>query len=128
MKNLNKDYKIKIRLKSFINIDLIQNYLILLRRLLFTNIKSKNLYLSNTITLEKNLYKNTIIRSPHVNKQSQEQFEIRTYNCLIILNLKSLTYNSIKNILRVIKSNIPIGFDFHIILMKTYTNNIEFLP
>ena len=42
MKNLNKDYKIKIRLKSFINIDLIQNYLILLRRLLFTNIKSKN--------------------------------------------------------------------------------------
>ena len=114
MKNLNKDYKIKIRLKSFINIDLIQSYLILLRRLLFTNIKSKNLYLSNTITLEKNLYKNTLIRSPHVNKQSQEQFEIRTYNCLIILNLKSLTYNSIKNILRVIKSNIPIGFDFHI--------------
>lgn len=114
MKIFNKNFKIKIRLKSFVKIDLIKNFLILLRRLLFSYNKSQNLSLSNTIILEKNLYKNTIIRSPHINKQSQEQFEIRTYNCLIILNLNSLTYYNVNNFLKLIKSNLPIGFDSYI--------------
>ena len=48
----------------------------------------------------KNIYSNTtIIRSPHVNKQSQEQFEIRTYNNLITISLYSLINNNIKLII-----------------------------
>jgi small subunit ribosomal protein S10 len=118
MKSLNKNYKIRIRLKSFIKIDLVNNFLLLLRRLLMIYIKSNNLYLTQTIVLEKNLYKNTIIRSPHVNKQSQEQFEIRTYNCLITANIKFLSKKNLNNIMKLIELNIPFGFDVSINILE----------
>ena len=118
MKFLNKNYKIKIRLKSFIKIDLVNNFLLLLRRLLMFYIKSNDLYLTQTITLEKKLYRNTIIRSPHVNKQSQEQFEIRTYNCLISVDFKFLSKKNLNAIIKLIELNVPAGFDVSIDILE----------
>lgn len=56
---------------------------------------------------EKNIY--TILRSPHVNKDSREQFEMRTHKRLIdILNASSKTVDSLMRL------DLPTGVDIEI--------------
>jgi len=116
--NYNKNYCIKIKIKSFIKNNLISDFLILLKRILNLNIKTKNDKNKSIIHLSKNIYRNTVIRSPHINKQAQEQFEIRTYNNLVNLSLCLLTNSNIKLIIDIIYQNLPIGIDSKIIILE----------
>ena len=50
----------------------------------------------------------TVLRSPHVNKKSMEQFEIRTHKRLLdIINPTAKTVDDLK------KLNLPAGVDYH---------------
>ena len=107
-----------MKIKSFIKNNLISDFLILLKRVLNLNIKTKNDKNKSIIHLSKNIYRNTVIRSPHINKQAQEQFEIRTYNNLVNLSLCLLTNSNIKLIIDIIYQNLPIGIDSKIIILE----------
>ncbi len=51
----------------------------------------------------------TILRSPHVNKSSREQFERRTHKRLIILkDVNAQTIDSLKRL------NVPVGIEINI--------------
>ncbi len=51
----------------------------------------------------------TILRSPHVNKSSREQFERRTHKRLIILkDVSAQTIDSLKRL------NVPVGIEINI--------------
>ena len=51
----------------------------------------------------------TILRSPHVNKDSREQFEIRTHKCLI-----DILHPSAKTVDALMKLDLPAGVDIEI--------------
>ena len=62
-----------------------------LKRLLFLNTylfkNKKLLFLSlKFFILPKKIKKHTLLRSPHVNKKSREQFETRTYKAIVYIN------------------------------------------
>jgi ribosomal protein S10 len=75
-------YKIELHIKSFdqfyINLAVyfVKNFLYLLN---VTNVTQ--------VFLPKKLKKFTVLRSPHIDKKSREQFEIRTYKRLLIIKL-----------------------------------------
>ena len=56
---------------------------------------------------ERNLY--TVIRSPHVNKDSREQFEMRTHKRLI--DILDPTPNTVDSLMRL---DLPAGVDIEI--------------
>jgi small subunit ribosomal protein S10 len=56
---------------------------------------------------ERNLY--TVIRSPHVNKDSREQFEMRTHKRLI--DIVDPTPKTVENLMRL---DLPAGVDIEI--------------
>ena len=56
---------------------------------------------------ERNLY--TVIRSPHVNKDSREQFEMRTHKRLI--DIVEPTPSTVDSLMRL---NLPSGVDIEI--------------
>ena len=56
---------------------------------------------------ERNLY--TVIRSPHVNKDSREQFEMRTHKRLI-----DITNSSPKTVEALMSLQLPAGVDIEI--------------
>ena len=56
---------------------------------------------------ERNLY--TVIRSPHVNKDSREQFEMRTHTRLI--DILDTTPNTVDSLMRL---DLPAGVDIEI--------------
>ena len=56
---------------------------------------------------ERNLY--TVIRSPHVNKDSREQFEMRTHKRLI--DILDPTPKTVENLMRL---DLPAGVDIEI--------------
>lgn len=61
------------------------------------------------IPLPTRIEKYTVLRSPHVNKKSREQFEIRTHKRLIdILNPTGKTIDALKTL------NLPAGVDIKI--------------
>jgi small subunit ribosomal protein S10 len=64
---------------------------------------------SGPIPLPTKIHKYTVLRSPHVNKKSREQFEMRTHKRLIdILNPTSETINAL------MKLELPAGVDVEI--------------
>jgi small subunit ribosomal protein S10 len=82
MKNkLNNECKIYIKLKAF---DLKQLNITLTRILHIC--KKENYTCNGAISLptQKRIY--CVLRSPHVNKDAREHFEIRTYTKLLVLN------------------------------------------
>lgn len=67
--------------------------------------------LAGPLPLPTKIEKYTVLRSPHVDKKSREQFEIRTYKRVIdILTPTAQTIDSLKTI------NLPAGVD---IVIKT---------
>jgi ribosomal protein S10 len=70
-------------------------YLLSQKLLLINNFsqKLKNLFnligKCSEIKLPVKIKKFTLLSSPHVNKKSREQFEIRTYKRLLVLNFKN---------------------------------------
>lgn len=63
--------------------------------------------LTGPIPLPKNVKKWTVLRGPHIDKKSREQFEMITYRRMLII--KDTNPVLIKLFLQYIKKNIPIG-------------------
>ena len=64
---------------------------------------------SGPIPLPTNVEKYTVLRSPHVDKKSREQFETRTHKRLLdIVNPTAKTVDELK------KLNLPAGVDINI--------------
>jgi len=99
-----KNNKIRIRLKAFDHQLLDQSS----QRIVETA-KRTGATVSGPIPLptEKNIY--TILRSPHVNKDSREQFEMRTHKRLIDIN--EPTPKTVDALMRL---DLPAGVDIEI--------------
>ena len=96
--------KIRIRLKGFDHEIVDQSSKLIVDTALQTGAK-----VSGHIPLptERNLY--TVIRSPHVNKDSREQFEMRTHKRLI--DIVEPTPSTVDSLMRL---NLPSGVDIEI--------------
>ena len=96
--------KIRIRLKGFDHEIVDQSSKLIVDTALQTGDK-----VSGPIPLptERNLY--TVIRSPHVNKDSREQFEMRTHKRLI--DIVEPTPSTVDSLMRL---NLPSGVDIEI--------------
>ena len=96
--------KISIRLKGFDHEIVDQSSKLIVDTALQTGAK-----VSGPIPLptERNLY--TVIRSPHVNKDSREQFEMRTHKRLI--DIVEPTPSTVDSLMRL---NLPSGVDIEI--------------
>ena len=96
--------KIRIRLKGFDHEIVDQSSKLIVDTALQTGAK-----VSGPIPLptERNLY--TVIRSPHVNKDSREQFEMRTHKRLI--DIVEPTPSTVESLMRL---NLPSGVDIEI--------------
>lgn len=71
-----------------------------------------NYEIINSVWLPTIIKKFCVIRSPHIDKDSREQFEIRHYKLLLDINLKSLdTLNLLYNI------ELPLGVSYSIKLI-----------
>ena len=101
---LSKQQKIRIRLKAYDHKALDQSAVKIV-----DTAKKTGAMVSGPIPLptEKNIY--TILRSPHVNKDSREQFEMRTHKRLIdILQPTSKTVDALMRL------DLPAGVDIEI--------------
>ena len=96
--------KIRIRLKGFDHEIVDQSSKLIVDTALQTGAQ-----VSGPIPLptERNLY--TVIRSPHVNKDSREQFEMRTHKRLI--DIVEPTPSTVDSLMRL---NLPSGVDIEI--------------
>ena len=96
--------KIRIRLKGFDHEIVDQSSKLIVDTALQTGAK-----VSGPIPLptERNLY--TVISSPHVNKDSREQFEMRTHKRLI--DIVEPTPSTVDSLMRL---NLPSGVDIEI--------------
>ncbi len=96
--------KIRIRLKAFDHKLLDQSALKIVE-----TAKKTGANVSGPIPLptEKNIF--TILRSPHVNKDSREQFEMRTHKRLI-----DITDHSAKTVDALMKLDLPSGVEIEI--------------
>ena len=96
--------KIRIRLKGFDHEIVDQSSKLIVDTALQTGAKG-----SGPIPLptERNRY--TVIRSPHVNKDSREQFEMRTHKRLI--DIVEPTPSTVDSLMRL---NLPSGVDIEI--------------
>ena len=99
-----KQERIRIRLKAYDHKTLDQS-----AAKIVDTAKRTGAMVSGPIPLptEKNIF--TILRSPHVNKDSREQFELRTHNRLIdILEASSKTVDALMRL------DLPAGVDIEI--------------
>ena len=101
---LSKQQKIRIRLKAYDHKALDQSAVKIVE-----TAKKTGAMVSGPIPLptEKNIY--TILRSPHVNKDSREQFEMRTHKRLI--DILQPTNKTVDALMRL---DLPAGVDIEI--------------
>ncbi len=99
-----KSQKIRIRLKAFDHHMLDQS-----AQKIVETAKRTGASVSGPVPLptEKNIY--TILRSPHVNKDSREQFEMRTHKRLI-----DIIEPSPKTVDALMRLDLPAGVDIEI--------------
>ena len=99
-----KQQKIRIRLKAYDHKSLDQS-----AAKIVETAKKTGAAVSGPIPLptEKNIY--TILRSPHVNKDSREQFEMRTHKRLI--DIIQPTHKTVDALMRL---DLPAGVDIEI--------------
>jgi|GEM_PF-5038007 ribosomal protein S10 len=81
--SLIKKYKIYLHIRSFFNYYLKRD---LKATLLFLKKNNLNFFKRSVIYLPSSLKKFSVVRSPFVSKLSKEQFEIKVYRILIILD------------------------------------------
>ncbi|MTI84017.1 MAG: 30S ribosomal protein S10 [Firmicutes bacterium] len=99
-----KSQKIRIRLKAYDNTMLDQS-----AQKIVETAKRTGANVAGPIPLptEKNVY--TVLRSPHVNKDSREQFEMRTHKRLI--DIEEPTSKTVDALMRL---DLPAGVDIEI--------------
>ncbi len=96
--------KIRVRLRAF-DAELIDQS----AKSIVSAVTRAGAKVSGPVPLPTKVNKYTVLRSPHVNKKSREQFEMRTHKRLIdILNPTSETINAL------MKLELPAGVDVEI--------------
>lgn len=96
--------KIRVRLRAF-DAELIDQS----AKSIVSAVTRAGAKVSGPVPLPTKINKYTVLRSPHVNKKSREQFEMRTHKRLIdILNPTSDTINAL------MKLELPAGVDVEI--------------
>lgn len=96
-----KEQKIRVKLKAF-DVELIDQS----AQSIVTSVKKTGARVSGPIPLPTSVRKVTVIRSPHVNIKSREQFEMRVHKRLIdIFDVTPQTTESLK------KLALPAGVD-----------------
>ena len=96
--------KIRVRLRAF-DVELIDQS----ARSIVQTVKKSGAKVSGPIPLPTRINKFTVLRSPHVNKKSREQFEMRTHKRLIdILEPTSTVMNALMRL------ELPAGVDVEI--------------
>lgn len=99
--------KIKIRLKSFDHRSLEHA-----TREIVSAVKRTGADVSGPIPLPRSITRFTVNRSPHIDKKSREQFEIRTQKRLVIIN-----YPTPQTVEVLRKVDLPAGIDVEIKLV-----------
>ena len=99
--------KIKIRLKSFDHRSLEHA-----TREIVSAVKKTGADVSGPIPLPRSITRFTVNRSPHIDKKSREQFEIRTQKRLVIIN-----YPTPQTVEALRKVDLPAGIDVEIKLV-----------
>jgi len=99
--------KIKIRLKSFDHRSLEHA-----TREIVSAVKRTGADFSGPIPLPRSITRFTVNRSPHIDKKSREQFEIRTQKRLVIIN-----YPTPQTVEALRKVDLPAGIDVEIKLV-----------
>jgi len=99
--------KIKIRLKSFDHRSLEHA-----TREIVSSVKRTGADVSGPIPLPRSITRFTVNRSPHIDKKSREQFEIRTQKRLVIIN-----YPTPQTVEALRKVDLPAGIDVEIKLV-----------
>lgn len=99
--------KIKIRLKSFDHRSLEHA-----TREIVSAVKRTGADVSGPIPLPRSIASFTVNRSPHIDKKSREQFEIRTQKRLVIIN-----YPTPQTVEALRKVDLPAGIDVEIKLV-----------
>lgn len=102
--------KIRIRLKSFDHRTLEQA-----TKEIVIAVKRTGADVSGPIPLPRTIKRFTVNRSPHVNKKSREQFEIRTQRRVIIVS-----YPTPQTIAALKELGLPAGIDVEIKLMSAH--------
>jgi small subunit ribosomal protein S10 len=96
--------KIRVRLRAF-DVELIDQS----TKSIVSAVERAGAKVSGPVPLPTKIQKFTVLRSPHVNKKSREQFEMRTHKRLIdIINPTSETINAL------MKLELPAGVDVEI--------------
>lgn len=99
--------KIKIRLKSF-DVSMIMQS----AKEIVNTVKRTGADVNGPIPLPKKIKKYTVNRSPHVDKESREQFEVRVYNFIIIISPTNQTVEALR------KLDLSAGVDVDIKLLE----------
>lgn len=99
--------KIRIRLKSYDHRSLEHA-----TREIVNSVKRTGADVSGPIPLPRSIERFTVIRSPHIDKKSREQFEIRTQKRLVIIN-----YPTPQTVEALRKVDLPAGIDVEIKLV-----------
>lgn len=100
---LKNNYKIYLRYQSF-DPKLVELWIENVKNL------SKNLFSFSSIRLPLKKKRLTVLKSPHVNKKSRDQLELRLYNGLIVLKGFVLNPSLLENILFLAGSDISVKF------------------
>lgn len=96
--------RIRVKLKSF-DVELIDQS----AQSITVNVKKTGARVSGPIPLPTSIRRVTVLRSPHVNIKSREQFEMRIHKRLIdIFNVTSQTMESLKRL------ELPAGVDVEV--------------
>jgi small subunit ribosomal protein S10 len=99
--------KIRIRLKSFDHSLVFQS-----ASEIVSTVKRTGAEVSGPVPLPKKIKKYTVNRSPHVDKESREQFEVRTYKSIIIISPTAETIDALR------KLDLAAGVDVDIKLLE----------
>lgn len=99
--------KIKIRLRSF-DVSMIMQS----AREIVSTVKRTGADVVGPIPLPKKIKRYTVNRSPHVYKESREQFEVRIYNFIVIISPTNQTVEALR------KLDLAAGVDVDIKLLE----------
>lgn len=109
---LKNNYKIYLRYQSF-DPKLVELWIENIKNL------SKNVFSFSSIRLPLKKKRLTVLKSPHVNKKSRDQLELRLYNGLIVLKGFAFNPSLLENIFFLAGSDISVKFSIQTVVRKS---------
>jgi small subunit ribosomal protein S10 len=110
---MNYPFNCQLILKS-VNINILNKFIKILLEL---NLKLKNIQIKNYASLPKKVIKITVLKSPHVNKKSKEQFEIKYLNAIICIKSD---FQQLNPLFKFLKLLLPLGVSAKINMRTSY--------